>query len=225
VLILGVTPELCDLPWPAGSTVRAVDRSKEMLTHVWPGRPSDVCQADWRDLPWAEASFDLVLCDGGWSLLDHPDGQRSLAEGLERVISPGGLFITRLFVPPDQPEQAQAVIEDLEAGKIRDLNVLKLRLGMALTRSSTDGVQLDAVWHALREATGEWPDLAARLGWSLPHLSAIDAYRGSSATYHFVSVTEFMSTLGDGPFVLDEVCHPTYLLGERCPTVTVSRSA
>lgn len=224
VLILGVTPELHDLPWPRGATVRAVDRSMEMLSHVWPGEPSAVLRADWRELAFADNSFDLVLCDGGWSLLDPP-GQRRLADHLARIIATRGRFVTRLFVPPEQRESAQVVIDDLLAGRVRDLNILKLRLGMALSPSAEEGVELDAVWRLLRDAGGSWPDLAATLGWELAHLSAIDAYRGSSARYHFVSVPEFAGTCCQGTLELETVDVPGYPLGERCPTVTVRNLA
>src|SRR5688500_18216646 len=89
VLILGVTPELYGLAWPTGSLVRAVDRTKQMLSEVWPGDPKDAVHADWLEMDWPDDSFDLVLCDGGWSLLDLP-GQHMLARRLAKIIAPDG---------------------------------------------------------------------------------------------------------------------------------------
>ncbi|NTV97004.1 MAG: class I SAM-dependent methyltransferase, partial [Thiobacillus sp.] len=68
-LILGVTPELYRLPWPDRSLVRAADRTPEMIEYVWPGAAEAVLHSDWRELDVADASFDIVLCDGGLHLL------------------------------------------------------------------------------------------------------------------------------------------------------------
>lgn len=225
VLILGVTPELYHLAWPEGTVVRAVDRTEQMLTEVWPGKRDDAVQADWLHMDWPDDSFDLVLCDGGWSLLDLP-GQNGLARRLSQIISPGGRFIARLFVPPAQRESPEEVLSSLTAGQIRDLNCLKLRLGMALMRSSRDGVELGEFWRRLHDvASGSWQALAAQLGWDLDHLSVIDAYRDSSARYHFVTVDEFEATMREDPaeFVVHRVDFPGYQMGHQCPTVVMRR--
>jgi SAM-dependent methyltransferase len=53
-------------------------------------------QADITDLPFADASFDLVLCA---HVLEHvPDDRRAIAE-FHRVLAPGGTAV--LQVPPD----------------------------------------------------------------------------------------------------------------------------
>jgi SAM-dependent methyltransferase len=231
-LILGVTPELYHLPWPMGSLVMAVDRTHEMVRHVWPGDGSQVLLADWRQMEWPDASFDLVLCDGGLHLLDHPTGQRALADRLERIIAPGGRFVLRLFVPPAQPEAPQEVLKELLSGQIPNLNCLKLRLGMALQESPAEGVALQTVWRRLRETTGDWSELAATLGWPLEQLLAIDAYRDSPARYHFVSAAhaEDLMCNGDGsddggPFHLQRTSVPSYPMGAQCPTLVFHRTS
>lgn len=226
-LILGVTPELYHLPWPVGSRVKAVDRTLEMVRHVWPGDGSQVLLADWRHMGWPDASFDLVLCDGGWHLVDHPAGQRELAGQLERILAPGGRFVLRMFVPPARPEEPQDVLEQLFAGRIPDLNCLKLRLGMALQESPSEGVALQTVWRRLRETADGWPALADRLAWPLEHLLAIDAYRESLARYHFVSAAQAKDLVcgGDGgPFRLQRTGIPSYLMGAQCPTMVFLRT-
>ncbi len=153
-LILGVTPELYRLPWPDPALVRAADRTPAMIAHIWPGPAAHVIQADWRELPLPDASLDVVVCDGGLHLLDYPQGQSQLARTLARLIAPGGLFVVRLFVPPPQPEGAPEVLGALLAGRIPDLNCLKLRLGMALQRSPATGVALHAVWQIAAASRG-----------------------------------------------------------------------
>ena len=227
VLILGVTPELYRLPWPTGSEVKAVDRTPEMVLHVWPGEASDVLLADWRQMNLPDQSFDIVLCDGGLHLLDYPVGQATLCKTLARLMAPAGLFVIRLFVPPIDREYPREVLEDLMTGKIPDLNCLKLRLGMSLQESPAAGVALNAVWQLLSGTCDNWSELANRLGWATEHLSAIDAYRDSQAHYHFVTadqVCTMMSQQTQGALKLQRFDKPGYRLGDRCPTLVFKRN-
>lgn len=224
-LILGVTPELYRLPWPTGTELSAVDRTPAMIEAVWPGPRSAVVHADWTELPLDAGSRDLVLCDGGNILLSYPHGQHRFVQALQRVVAPRGLCIFRLFVPPAQRESPAAVLCELLAGRIPNLNILKLRLGMALQESSERGVQLAHVWDALQRAAPDFSRLAARLGWPLDHLLAIDTYRGCSSRYHFLSITEVcrLFTEHPGGFTFAAMEVPAYELGERCPTVVFRR--
>lgn|SRR5690606_13502793 len=224
VLLLGVTPELYRLAWPEGRDFVAVDRTPTMIERVWPGRADEVVRAGWLDLPLPPASRDLALCDGGLHLLDYPRGQQTLADRLHAVVAPGGRVILRLFVPPENPESAEEVLADLSAGRIANLNLLKLRLGMALQGSPESGVAVKSVWAALHEAVPDREGLARRLGWSAEQLATIDAYRESAARYHFVSLEQATALFcADGRFVFRGHHRPAYVLGERCPLVVFER--
>lgn len=224
-LILGVTPELYRLHWPTGSRVAAVDHTQAMIDALWPGPKGDAHRGEWTELPFDEAAFDVVLCDGGFHLLDHPNGQLRLVQQGARVLSNGGLFVLRLFVPPAVRESPAQVLQALDSGNIPNLNVLKLRLGMALQENEQAGVALHGVWDTLRTAQPDFPALAARLGWQLPHLQAIDSYRNSPNHYHFVSTQLacqlFCQKPGGFTLVTTQTC--TYELGERCPIVVLRR--
>ena len=117
------------------------------------------------------------------------------------------------------------MLSSLTDGRIRDLNCLKLRLGMALMPSSREGVELGEVWRRLHDVAGSWPALAARMGWDVEHLSVIDAYRDSPARYHFITVDEFEATMCKSPaeFATHRVDVPRYLMGDQCPTVVMRR--
>jgi SAM-dependent methyltransferase len=54
-----------------------------------------VIRADWRDLPVADASFDLVVGDGCTCLLPYPDGYRVLVAQVARALEHGGRFVLR----------------------------------------------------------------------------------------------------------------------------------
>jgi hypothetical protein len=132
----------------------------------------------------------------------------------------------RLFVPPVTRETPQAVLDALRDGQIPNLNVLKLRLGMALQESSERGVRLGTVWDTLRESCSNFSELAASLNWSLEHLTAIDSYCGSDTRYHFVSVETVQRLFeAEGAFRLERVHQPNYALGERCPSVVFARTS
>jgi SAM-dependent methyltransferase len=224
-LILGVTPELFRLPWPSGSNVLAVDRNETMIQTIWPGPRNTVLRANWSDLPLESASRDLVLCDGGLQLLAYPDGHRRLVESIRRVVAHGGLCIIRMFVPHAPFESPEEVFRDLWAGKIANLNLVKIRLGMALAEGPGQCVRLRAVWEALQQAAPDFPTLARTIGWPLEHLELIHTYRDRHTRYFFLTIqeAEVLFCQSPGGFVLDHVCEPTYELGERCPTVIFRR--
>jgi SAM-dependent methyltransferase len=224
-LILGVTPELYHLPWPAGTQLTAMDHTQRMIDMVWPGPRSAAVCADWTDMPLDNASRDNVLSDGGLSMLSCPHGHARLVRALQRVLSPAGLCAFRLYIPPSPRETPQTVLQDLLDGNIPHLNILKLRLGMALQESSERGVQLGHIWEVLRAAAPDFKGLAEQIGWPLEHLLAINTYRNSFNRYYFPSVAEVCGVFTDNPggFVLESIQAPTYPLGERCPTIVFRR--
>ena len=225
VLILGVTPELYQLPWSPGADVIGADHTQAMIDCVWPGPRDAVVRADWTALPLEASSREIVLCDGGINLLSYPSDHEKLARCLRRLIAPGGLCILRLFVPPKERESPQAVLDDLLAGRVRNLNILKLRLGMALQRDVASGVELAAVWNALHAAAPDFEKLATKLRWPIEHLLSINTYRDCPKRYHFLSEEEVRQFFCDDPggFEIDAIQFPSYELGERCPTVIFRR--
>jgi hypothetical protein len=225
VLLLGVTPELFRLPWPEGTDFLAVDRTQAMIETVWPGPREAVQCADWREFDLPNGSRDVVLCDGGLHLLAYPQEQGRLVEILCSILSDEGLCIFRLYVPPPQRESPDAVLKELLEGKISSLNILKLRLGMALMSSASEGVELGRVWRAIHAAAPNLEELALRIGWPVEHILAIHAYRESAARYHFVTVDQVSELFcaSSGGFEVHSLDVPSYELGERCPTIVLRR--
>lgn len=225
VLILGVTPELHSLPWPEGTDLQAADRSQTMIDLVWPGPPDAVRLEEWTHLSLPGSSRDAVLCDGGFHLLAYRKEQEALVRALHRVISDDGCFIVRLFVPPDDREDPETVMRELREGGIENVNVLKLRLDMALQENPHDGVVLGDVWDLFHSCEPDPDALASDIGWSAEEAGSVEAYKGSTSRYHFVSVeqAEEMFCRGLGGFQMESVRFPTYALGERCPMVVFRR--
>jgi SAM-dependent methyltransferase len=227
VLLLGVTPEIWRMPWPAGTDFLAVDRAPAMIEAVWPGPRDRVRCEDWTALSLADASRDVALCDGGFHLLAHPDAQARLVRSLARVLAGGGLCVLRLFAPPAQAEAPEAVLRDLLSGRVSSVNALKLRLAMALQSDARSGVALARVWDAFHRAVPDPAAAAPAIGWSLAELRSIDAYRDAASSYHFVSVDAVRALFCDDPggFALDSLRVPDYELGARCPVIAFRRVA
>ena len=227
VLLLGVTPELYGLPWPAGTDFLAVDRTHAMIDVVWPGPREAILCADWLAMGLPDCSRDIVLCDGGLHLLGYPEEQRRLVHLLANALSDEGLCILRLYVPPVEPDSPDGILADLLGGEIRDLNILKLRLWMSLLGSPDEGVELGTVWRAIHEVAPDLEALATRLGWPLEHTLAINAYRGSTARYFFLTVDQVLDLFcrDPGGFQLSDIRVPSYERGEQCPTLVLQRHA
>lgn len=223
ILLLGVTPELYRIPWPADRDFLAVDHTVAMIESVWPGRKVEVLAAKWQELPLPKASRDLALCDGGLHLLDFAAQQRLIAR-LSEVVRPGGLCVFRFFALPKMRENSPSVLRDLLDGKIPEMNSLKLRLAMALQKSPEEGVPVREVRRELLRAVGDWNVLAARLRWSPAHVRAIDAYQGSSSRYHFLSIESAIELFcSSGEFRLGEVAAPSGATAVPCPIVSFVR--
>lgn len=225
VLLLGVTPELYRLAWPKGTDFLAVDRTQAMIDTVWPGPKEAVQRTDWLALALPDSSRDVVLCDGGLHLLAYPQEQRWLVRLLRGVLSDRGLCILRLYVPPPQRESPDAVLKDLLEGRIANLSILKLRLGMSLLDSVAEGVELGTVWQAIHQVAPDLERLASRIGWPVEHMLAINTYRGSTARYYFVTVEQVSDLFCGSPggFEVLRLCVPSYELGQQCPTIVFQR--
>jgi len=226
VLLLGVTPELYRLRWPEGTDFLAVDGTRAMIEAVWPGPREAVRCEDWLEMVLPDASRDIVLCDGGLNLLAYPEEQRRLVGILRGVLCEEGLCILRIFVPPAGRESPDVILKDLLDGKVPNLNILKLRLWMALQQSPSEGVELDTLWRTIHAAAGDLEALALRIGWPVEHTLAVNAYRGSTARYYLGTLDEVTELFcGAGGFEVLQVHVPSYERGEQCPTVVFRRSS
>lgn len=195
-LILGVTPELRTLPWPAGSDLWAVDRSPDMIQAIWTGPQDRAVNGNWLELPWPAESFDRVLCDGGLHLLKFPGEQTNLARSVARVLRPGGTFALRLFALPASPQAVPEELADLQRGGFANFHEFKLRMAMALQTGAEAGVLLSRVYdEILRFCGGHLERLVDQTGWPAEVVATLESYRDSPNVYHFLTEEESVTTL------------------------------
>jgi SAM-dependent methyltransferase len=227
LVVLGVTPELCGLDLPAGGRVVAVDRSTDMIAAIWPGRLRDgdeaVC-ADWRSLPLASDSADVVLLDGGLSALPYPEGYDSANREIARVLRAGGRGVVRCFVSPDRRETLDDVFAALDRREVANFHALKWRVAMAVERDAATGVAVGGVYDALAAVWHDLDALAARTGWAVEEVRTVEAYRGVSTRYTFPSRAEYEASFERAGLRVVGVTTPGYALGERCPTYVLERA-
>jgi hypothetical protein len=224
-LVLGVTCEYYGLPWPPATDLLAVDHAQVMIDEVWPGPPGTALCADWTTMPLPPASRDIVLTDGGLSLLAFPAGHRILAGKLREIVAPGGLCLFRLYLPPARRETTAQVLDDLSAGKISNLSILKFRLWMAVQDDPGEGVELRHIWDLVHRAAPVPETFAERIGWPAEHLRAIDTYRDCPARYYFPFLPDLQRIFCDEPggFTVEEVLTPSHSVGSQCPTLVLRR--
>lgn len=222
-LILGVTPELFFLDWPADTRLTALDNSAEMIAELWPGTSGSAVLGSWTDAPLEAHSQDLILLDGGFGVLSHPEGQHALLGEIRRLLAPGGLFAVRLFAPVGRTGSLEAIGSDLGAGRVASLDALKLRLWGALHRDLQAGVRpRDVVEEIEALAGGNIHRLASAFGWSPEHVNTLELHRQSDATYHLAGVDDLRYMLTTQPGLkLRSVAIPQHEFGESCPVVTV----
>ena len=94
---------------PAGASIVATDLNQPMLDHaasIGTVRPVEWCQADAMQLPFANDSFDGVVCQFG--AMFFRDRSHAYAEA-RRVLRPGGLFVFNVWDRIEENEFADVV--------------------------------------------------------------------------------------------------------------------
>jgi SAM-dependent methyltransferase len=223
---MGVTPELCGLDVGGTRRMVAVDKSADMIRSTWPGRlgaADDAICADWRQMPLADSSADIVLGDGSLNALPDAASYLALSAELNRIVRPGGRCVIRCFVQPETPETLDEVFGDLEANRIGSFHVLKWRVAMALQPDVATGVPVGEVWQAVHDACPDPEQLAARFAWPIREVLTIEAYRNVKTRYTFPTLRECCAFLTASGLSCVRTVMGRYELGERCPTVIADR--
>lgn len=145
-LLLGLTPEYVGLQWPAESRVAVVDRSRHVVEAWWPGDVPgrrEIILADWLDMPFGQAEFDLILGDGVFNFMPYPAGFQQFAAVLSQFLRPGGRLAVRVFVQPETAEQPADLLEEYRRSERIDYFGFRFRLAQSIQERPEEGLFLN----------------------------------------------------------------------------------
>jgi SAM-dependent methyltransferase len=222
--MFGVTPEVVQLDWPNGASMQAFDLSVDMIRHVWSPNPQlncQVTQADWRDIPLPESSFDLIVGDGIFTAVGSRKAVEQVFQESSRILKSDGIMILRCFVLPDNAESIEIVIKDALEGKIRHFGTLKWRLAMALVDANSQ-VSPSLIHSVFNDNFKSRSLLAQNTSWDIETINTIDAYEFMQGSFYFPHFDELRevacNTLG-----INQTLVGSYELAERFPTIRFSK--
>lgn len=226
-VMLGVTPGIALMRWPTGSRITAVDISPGVIDALWPGDVPNVREAKcatWFEIPKARNSCDVIIGDGSLNVCRFPMQLRELGGALACFLKGEGVFIVRAYVRPGTRESVDAVFDDLFSGKGLGVDVFKMRLYLAMQRTSEEGVAVREAATILDHYNLDCRAMRERFGWSWEAVEPFSKWRASDAIYSFPTLDELREALHDH---FDEVSAswPDYEMGHCCPTLVMRRRA
>lgn len=206
VLLLGVTPKL----HAAYENVTAVDYNEGMVTRVWPGdTPTKTAHLDnWLTVDLPTGNFDGIIGDGSINMLAYPADVKLLFNRSLQWLRPGGRLACRMFTRPDQPVTEQDIRD--KVGKL-GFSAWRRLFNMLLAERHGPVFPVRLISELFDSM---YPDRSV-----LPYedVTAIDAYRTSTATSWFPTRSEILAIAPAGSSFVDV---GTYELCETCPILT-----
>jgi SAM-dependent methyltransferase len=221
VAVLGVTPEVVNLPWPTPVRLQAYDESLDMVKRVWRPNPrvaSSARVARWQSLPLPDKTMDAVVGDGVLYVLSGLSACSEVLVEIQRVLKPHGTLAVRCFVRPDSSETVENIREAAYSGEIGGFHALKMRLSMALAESATYSFEVSEVHRAFTRLFPDRAFLSRRTGWPLEAIDTIDAYQHATTRYTCPTLS-VLSEIWEPFFNLEAQCRGQYELAKRCPTL------
>lgn len=227
-LLLGMTPAIAAMRWPEPTALVALDWSSGMIRHQWPraGLPAFAApiRGDWRRMPLADACRDFVVGDCCQVSVDSFADCAAYHAEVARVLRPGGWFVQRCILRPDEPESLDALFERLFEGGLPNFEVFRRRLAMALHGADGESVRAGDVWRVWDERVPDRRALLARYGWPERTFDTLERWKGSQMRFPFPTLAELIELAGP-TLELVECNVPGYDMGERCPRLVLRRRA
>jgi hypothetical protein len=219
VLILGVTPALVDLPWPARAEVHAVDYDQAMIDLLWrPGSGRQCHRARWQEMPFPDGFFDLVVGDCSFNALPSPADYDDVMAEIGRVRSPGAPLITRAFVQ-SEPRLTLAGLVGQSATMLAGLTPAHKRLLVLIASARADGtLHFPDIFGRIRDEWGDVDDYLAALGHSPAEVERSKSVYASDQRLNYPTERELADRFAPW-FGRVEFAYPDYAAGRNCPTM------
>ena len=225
-LMLGVTPPIAGMRWPAGTQLVAVDWSQGMMRNVFPRWNAPprcgLVRADWRQMPVRAGSIDFVVGDGCYSTFADAAGHARLNEEAARTLRPGGELCVRSHRRLDSSPGLEAIFQPLLEGRLRNLDMFRWLLAMAMHGESSGGVRLGDVWEAWHAHIPDVPSAQAALGWTDQAVANMERWKGAATRYFFPSLAQ-LHELAAPHFDVESCELPNYAFGEHFPRLVLRR--
>ena len=221
-LMLGVTPEIATMDWPAGTELTGVDWSPAMVANIWPGDVAGVriarC-ADWLALEPGPYPFDFVIGDGSLNTVRYPAQCDRLLARLRRLTRPRSLLIVRAYTCPPRRETIGDLVALARAGAVANFHAFKYRLAMALQPDVETGIEANKVWRCWTSLDFDGAELSKLPGWSREVVGTIALYRDSTVRLSYPTLEELLVRLRAAGIEVVGQELPRYEMGALCPIV------
>lgn len=225
-LMLGVTPPIAAMHWPAATQLVVLDWSEGMFRNVFPrwNAPSrsNLLRGDWRQMPVASGSIDFVVGDGCYSTFADSHGAAGLNEEAARVLRHGGELCIRCHRRLDKAPALETLFEPLLDGRLHNLDMFRWLLAMAVHGNTSSGVRLGDVWEAWHRRVPEPSAHQARLGWTDQAVANMERWKGVQTRYFFPSLAQ-LESLASPHFAVESCELPNYAWGEHFPRLVLRR--
>lgn len=221
LVLLGVTPSIANVNWPAGVVLTGVEQSQAVIRAIWPGDVDGArrsLHATWMEIPERLGACDVIIGDGSLNVCGYPEGIRELTRVVRRSMNQDGLFAIRCYIAFDEREKVGHVLESLRERDAPSVDHFKLRLYLAMQKSAHSGVAVREAYNLLVEHGIDRRFMEENLGWSPASVEPILLWQNSDAVYSFPTLGEFRDLLS---VEFDEIsiAIPSYELGQHCPTL------
>jgi hypothetical protein len=197
-LMLGVTPDIANMTWPAAATLIGVDSALPMAQAVWPGNIPHkrwaVC-GSWRAIPRAARSCDVVVGDGAINCVRYPIGCEGVAAEAWRVLRDDGILVLRCYVQPAVQERPEDVIACIFKHPDPSFHHFKLRLLMAMQPGAEQGVAVEDVYRFWARHRLSPEAVQAMTGWERASVETIEMYREANTVHTFLNRMELEALL------------------------------
>jgi SAM-dependent methyltransferase len=222
-LLLGVTPELA----LAFDNVLAVDKSREMISTVWPGDSGQrrASCGDWLELDLAPGSIDRIVGDGSLNNIPDPNAVTRLLSDCLEWLAPAGRFACRVFERPARPFTEADITSRAAPGDQFNFHALKWMIAMHLAERASGVVAVESIRSMFQYLFPGRVELGKRTGWSIESIDTIDVYRNSDLVYYFPNREELLDLIPRAATSVKVSESGNYPLSHCCPIYSFAKNS